>query len=326
MRDSRCNATAADMARALVACDSFAISGHVNPDGDCLGSALALAAALRLLGKQADVLLVEDVPVEPGLRFLPGFDTLVPAERYEGTPDAFVYVDVSVRQRIGVGTAIADAAQHVFAIDHHAADEDVAELNLIDPSAASCTMLVWDVVKELGIKPTPDIALCAYTGLMTDTGRFQYQNTDARAFESAAQMVAAGAQPALAGREFYQNRSLASLLLEQRMLAHMELIGGGDCAFSSISLADFAECEAENSDAEALIDTLRSVRGVRVACLLKEREGFVRGSLRAKDDDTDVAAVARKLGGGGHRAAAGFTLELPFDEAIACVKSQLVGL
>ena len=281
MRDARCNTTARQMAAALAARESFVISGHVNPDGDCLGSALALAGVLRSLGKQVDVLLVEDVPVEPGLRFLPGFESLIPAERYEGKPEAFVYVDVSVRERIGVGAAIADAADVRLAIDHHAGTEDVAEFNYIDPSAAASTILVWEVMRELGVDPTPEIALCAYTGLMTDTGRFQYQNTDVRAFETAAQMVAAGAQPSLAGREFYQNRALPSLLLEQRMISRMEMLLGGECSFSYITLSDFAECGAENSDAEALIDTLRSVRGVRMACILKERDGFVRGSLRA---------------------------------------------
>ena len=323
MNDPRCNASVQDMARALASCSSFVISGHVNPDGDCLGSALALAAALRAMGKEAQVVLVEDAPVEPGLRFLPGFEGIMPAERCTMVPDAFVYVDVSVRERVGVAARIADAAARRFAIDHHRGDEVVAELNLIDPSAASCSMLVWEVAKELGADITPEIALCAYTGLMTDTGRFQYQNTDERAFAAAAQMVAAGANPALAGREFFQNRSLASLRLEQRMVGRMQVLLGGECAFSYITLDDFAECGAENADAESLIDTLRSVRGVRVACLLKEREDLVRGSLRAKDDDTDVAALARKLGGGGHRAAAGFTLKIPFDQAVDTVLDAL---
>ena len=323
MPDPRCNATARQMAEALDACESFVITGHVNPDGDCLGSTLALMHALRARGKQVDVLLVEDTPVEYGLRFLPGFENLVPADRYEGKPEAFVYVDVSVRERIGCGAAIADACAKRFAIDHHANLEQVAELNYLDPDAASCSILVWEVIRELGVPMTPDIALCAYTGLMTDTGRFQYQNTDERAFSAAAEMVAAGAQPSLAGREFYQSRSFASLQLEQRMIAGMKLLHDNTIAFSVVTLDDFAACNAENADAESLIDTLRSVRGVLVACLLKERNGFVRGSLRAKDDDTDVAAIARMLGGGGHKAAAGFTLRMPLAEAIDQVKDKL---
>ncbi|MDO4399561.1 MAG: DHH family phosphoesterase [Coriobacteriia bacterium] len=326
MHDSRTNATAQQMADALSACESFVICGHVNPDGDCLGSALTLMHALRSLGKRADVLLVEDSPLEPGLLFLPGIDEFVPAERYAGNPQAFVYVDVSVRDRIKAAAAIADRATCRFAIDHHAGTDDVAELCLIDPDAASCTMLVWDVVCAMGVEPSREMALCAYTGLMTDTGRFQYQNTDEQAFLHAAEMVAMGADPSLAGREFFQNRSMASLNLEHRMVSRMEILMDGQVAFSYITLADFTECGAENSDAEALIDTLRSVRGVRAACILKERNGFVRGSLRAKDDDTDVAAMARVLGGGGHKAAAGFTLEVSLEEAISQVKDELARL
>lgn len=326
MLDKRTNASISELAKALASCESFAISGHVNPDGDCLGSALALAHALRGLGKSATVLLVEDTPIEPGLAFLPGLDKALPAERYTDSPDAFVYVDVSVSERIGKSAEVLKRAKHVFAIDHHAGTEDVAELIHVDPAAASCTLLVWELVKELGVPITPEIALCAYAGLMTDTGRFQFQNTDARSFRAAAEMVEAGAQPSYAAREFFQNRNLASLKLEQRMVDRIELLHEGMCAFSYLTLGDFAACEAQNSDAEELIDTLRSIRGARVACLLKERDGFVRGSFRAKDDDTDVADLARALGGGGHKAAAGFTLHMSLPDAIEATKAQIARL
>lgn len=323
MPDARTNATPAEMAALLASCDSIAICGHVNPDGDCLGSQLALAAALRDKGKRVDVLLANDAPVEEGLRFLPGFGDLLPASRYEASPEAFVYVDVSVRDRIGDAARVADSAKRRFVIDHHAGTEQIAQWYCIDPSAASCSLLVWEVIAELEVSPTPDMALCAYTGLMTDTGRFQFQNTDARAFQAAAEMVAAGAKPAYAAQEFFQNRSLASLRLEQRMVQRMRFLADGACAFSYITLDDYRECDAVDADAEALIDTLRSLRGIRVACLLKERPDKLRGSLRAKDDETDVAKLAAALGGGGHCAAAGFTLLLPLDESIARVEGLL---
>lgn len=323
MPDARTNTTIEGMAHALRECSSFAITGHVNPDGDCLGSQLALAHALRELGKEATVLLAEDSPVEEGLRFLPGFDGFMPAGKFGGSPEAFVCVDVSVRDRIKESAAVMDRANRVFVIDHHEKPEIEAELLYDDSGAASCSMIVWEVIAAMGVKPTPDIALCAYTGLMTDTGRFQYQNTDPRAFELAAQMVHAGARPALAAREFFQSRSLASMRMEQRMISHMQVLQGGRIAFSMVTLEDFAECDARNADAEMLIDTLRSLGGVHVACLLKEREGFVRGSLRAKDDESDVASIARALGGGGHKAAAGFTLEMPLDQAVERVMAEL---
>ena len=326
MLDPKTNTSLAGLAQAMSGCESFAITGHVNPDGDCLGSQLALALALRQIGKKADVLLAQDAPIEEGLHFLPGFGELIPACRYDGTPDGFICVDVSVPDRIKDSAAVMARARRVFVLDHHEKPQVEAELTYDDPDAASCSMLVWDLVRELGARYTPEIALCAYTGLMTDTGRFQYQNTDMRAFVAAAQMVSAGASPSLASREFFQNRSVASLKMEQQMISRMRIVNGGEAVLSMVTLDDFAECGAVDADAESLIDTLRSVRGVRVACLLKERDGFVRGSLRAKDDGTDVAALARALGGGGHKAAAGFTLHMPLSQAVSAVEEQLAGL
>ena len=119
------------------------------------------------------------------------------------------------------------------------------------------------------------IATCCYTGLMTDTGRFQHGNTDAAAFKGACEMVAAGARPGDIAREFYQNRSLASIELEGRTVGHMSLSGDGEAVLSWLSLADFAECGAVKADAEPMIDLLRSLRGVRVACMLREQDGEV---------------------------------------------------
>lgn len=312
-------------AAALAACESFAITGHINPDGDCLGSQLALGLALRKMGKSVDFLLVEDTPVEYGLRFLPSFDEMIPAADYRETPEAFITVDVSVRGRIGACADVLERVQTTFSLDHHASEETLSQYLYVDPDAASTTMLVWDVITALGVAPTPDIALCAYTGLMTDTGRFQYQNTDENAFAHASQMIAAGADPSRAAREVFQSRSLASLRLEERMLAHMELLHGGRFAFSFITLDDFAACDAVKADAEPLIDTLRAIRGVSVACILKEQPGMVRGSLRAKDA-SDVSAIARTLGGGGHKAAAGFTSKLSLDQTSAAVKDGVATL
>ena len=143
---------------------------------------------------------------------------------------------------------------------------------------------------------------------MTDTGRFQYQNADARAFSLGAEMVSRGAEPAHIGSAFYQNRTLASVKLEAAAISHLRLIAGGSAALSYVSADDMAACGAVKADAEPLVDILRSIAGVRVACMLREQPDGVRGSLRAKDD-TDVSALARRFGGGGHRAAAGFSVK-----------------
>ena len=320
------NTDLASIAAALQEGSHYAICGHVNPDGDCLGSMLALSGALRALGKRVDCLLVEDAPVEEGLHFLPGFETLTPAPNYAGHPDTFITVDVSLASRIGVCADIRSRCARTISIDHHRVPETYSQLNYVDPDAPAACLIVWNLIKLLPVRVTPDIALCAYTGLMTDTGRFQFQNTNAESYLAASEMVAAGVSPDLPAREVFQSRSMASLHLECRLLERMELLFDRRFSFSYLTRDDFREFGASKADAEPLIDTLRSVRGIEVACILKDQpDGAVRGSFRAKTD-ADVSAMARALGGGGHRAAAGFTFDGTLAEAIVAVKRQVGAL
>ncbi len=317
------NTDLASAAEFLKSHDDFVISGHVSPDGDCIGSQLGLAAALRSIGKRAACLLAKDEPVDARLDFLPGFDSLVPAASYSGEARTFVAVDVPTRERIGEAAAsLLDRCDASLTIDHHAADLAMTDLVYVDPDAASVTMLVWELAGLMGAERAGAVATCCYTGLVTDTGRFQYQNTDRDALIAAAEMVGAGADPAAVSRAVFQNRSLPSIRLEGLAIERMAFGADGAYAISWLSLDDFAAANAVKADAEPIIDALRSVAGVRVACMLREQGEAVRGSIRAKDD-TDVAAIARRFGGGGHRAAAGFTLERPLDEARAVVEAAL---
>lgn len=316
------NTTLPEIAEALLKHDQFVICGHVSPDGDCLGSALGLAWALRQCGKQATCVLARDEQPPADLMFLPGAAQLVPACRYEGPCECFVAVDVPTPERLGDGAALQERATFTVTIDHHAVPEAMSELSYTDPDSASTTLMIWELAKYLGAARGKLIATCCYTGLMTDTGRFQNQNADVSAFAAAAEMVAAGASPADIARAFYQNRTLASIELEGIAVAHMALSADGEAVLSWLSLADFEACGAVKADAEQLIDLLRSIKGVRVACLLREQPGEVRGSLRAKDD-TDVAAIAREFGGGGHRAAAGLTIREPLRAAVEAVAARL---
>lgn len=317
------NTDLASVAAFLQSHDDFVICGHVSPDGDCLGSQLGLAAALRSLGKRATCLLAKDEPVDVRLSYLPGIGDMVPAASFAGDAQTFVAVDVPTRDRIGqAAAALLDRCAASVTLDHHAVDSSMTDLVYVDPDAASVTMLVWEVAGLMGADLAGDVATCCYTGLVTDTGRFQYQNTDRAALLAAAGMVGAGADPAAVSRAVFQNRSLPSIRLEGLAIDRMELGADGAFALSWLSLADFAAENAVKADAEPIIDALRSVAGVRIACMLREQDDVVRGSIRAKDA-TDVAAVARRFGGGGHRAAAGFTLECTLDQAREAVRAAL---
>lgn len=313
------NTTLEEIAVQLSQHDNFALCGHVSPDGDCLGSQLALAFALKAMGKQVTCLLAKDEPVDATLKFIPGIDALVPAAKFDGSVETFVALDVPTRERMGQDAArVLDEAAFTVTVDHHAVDSTMTQLVYEDPDSASTSVLVWKLCKLLLEDIPTECAVCAYTGLATDTGNFQYQNADAIAFTAAAEMVRAGADPAQVARNVSQNRSLASLLLDARSLQHMRLFNDGTCVVSWISDADMRETGAEKPDTEPLVNTLRSIRGVQVACMLREQDGHVRGSLRAKGD-ADVAQVARAFGGGGHKAAAGFTMDPPLAQAVETV-------
>ncbi len=310
------NTTLSEIAEEFKKLDNFVLCGHVSPDGDCLGSQLGLALALEAMGKQVTCVLVNPNSIEAGLMYLPGADAMVPAEDFKGPVGAFVACDVPIVSRIGAAAAIQERAQVRFTIDHHAVPENMSEFTYVDSDVPACGMLIWELIKEMGVVPTPQIATCLYAALMTDTGRFQYQNTTPEAFACAAEMVRAGANPAHAAREVYQARSEASLNLERCMLEHMQVDQGGQWALSYVSLSDFAQADAVKFDAEPLIDVLRSLAGIKVACILREQNDCVRGSLRAKDDELDVSKLARHIGGGGHKAAAGFTYAGTLSEAL----------
>ena len=317
------NTTLEQIAACIQEHDRFAVCGHVNPDGDCLGSQLALVAGLRALGKQATALLATPQPIEQKLGFLPGADELVPAADFTDDIDVFIAVDVPNLDRLKDAAAVHDRAQVCITIDHHASDTSMAQLNYVDPDAAAACDLVWELLKILGCIDA-DQALCVLTGIMTDTGRFSFQNTNPACLVHAAETVEMGAEPNLVAREFFQSRSLPSLRLEQVMLERMMFFCEGQFVFSYLKDSDFEELGAIRDDAEVLIDILRGIAGVGVALILKENgEGEIRGSLRAKDD-TDVAQVARFFGGGGHRAAAGLTFHGSLFDACKAVPAKVL--
>lgn len=318
------NTTLEEIAECLLKADSICICGHTSPDGDAIGSGLALRCALVQLEKDPIMLLADDAgTLHKKFAFLPGADRYIPAKSYKGTPDAFVCVDAPNAERIGYAASKVHArAKTTVTIDHHATAKRLSDLSYTDPDAASTTTLIWKLAEHLGVDMTADIATCALAGLMTDTGSFQYQNADPEAFELASEMVRAGASPNAISTNFFQRKSLATIELEALTVKNMHMIAGGRAVLSWVTLEDMGRTGATKADCEMLINVLRSIDGVDVACILKEQEGSVRGSLRAKDD-TDVAAVAEEFGGGGHRAAAGFTMRCSLRDAIETMSARL---
>lgn len=302
-----------------------AVCGHINPDGDCVGSALGLALALRERGIEATPLVAAHA-LPASLDFLPGFELLELASEYRGHADVFIAVDVPSADRLGDGIPLFTAAPKTIVFDHHEGPASFATESYGDPTAAAAALLVWEFAQQLGVEHAPGIATCCYTALVTDTGRFQFQNTDARALRAAAELVEAGANASDICLNLFQRKPLTTLELETLTVQRARFMCGGRAVLSWIDDDDLARLGATREDAEDLIDTIRQLEGVEVAVMLKgQAGGHIRGSLRSKSE-LDVAAVARKMSGGGHKAAAGFSLTGAIEPALDTVGGHLAEL
>lgn len=311
-----------DAIAALIdAAQTIAICAHTSPDGDALGSGLGLREIIeaRWPGKEVTNLLADTAPVPRIYQFLPGADRFVPASQYEGTPDLFVAVDLSSIGRLNEAQVVCERARTVAIMDHHPCEKPFAETYLIRPEAAAVGVIMAEFAQHLGVRITPDMAQDLFCAIMTDTGRFQYQNADGEAFEIASTLVDAGASPSEVSLRVYQSFRLQYLHLESLVTGRIITFDHGRIAYSYATLADLKRTGASLDECDGLIDVVRSVDGSEVALFLKEVDkGVVRGNLRSKGS-TDISKVAALMGGGGHRAAAGFTSKGDVDEVLAQV-------
>src|SRR5437588_3129241 len=290
--------------------DRFLLVTHENPDGDALGSILALKLALDQLGKDTVMYLYGDAPLPVEYSFMPLAELrrLLPDDWRERV---LIAVDCANETRIGPEPEPLEGAPLVLDIDHHHDNTRFGRINLIVPNASSTGEVLRDVFAELGVELTPEIAEPLYIALVTDTGRFQYTNTTPKALRLAAELVEAGADVHAVFQQVYESVEFAKLKLLARALERARVLEGGRIVVSNLRRSDFAEVGAAGSYSEGIIDYLRAVEGAEVAVLIREppadEEPTRRISLRASVDEIDVSAIARLFGGGGHRQAAGFS-------------------
>ncbi len=297
----------------LAGTQRVALTSHVNPDGDSIGSLLGLALSLAAQGKQVWAAIPGKGVLPPQYGFMPGQDMLVPVKEFPQPAPVFVALDCGNIERLDSLKEIALGAERFINIDHHVDNTRFGQLNLVRPNASSTSEIVYGLLKEAGMVVGADAALSFYVGLMTDSGRFQHDNTNPATFQAASELVALGADPHLAAKEVYQSQSIAYMRLVGRTLTKAELVPDLSMVYSYVSQQDLTETGALMEETEDLIDILRIVRGTTIAILMKQLEdGQVRVSLRSADD-VDIAWIARKHGGGGHARAAGFTS--PFDHS-----------
>lgn len=312
-----------EIARVLRSASHVVIGSHVDPDGDAIGSSLGLALALDVLGIPNTVLLASGDACPVTYEFLPGSARML-AEAPLPAEYVFVALDSPDASRLGRATDAAASATALVMIDHHPDAKAAGSLNLLDAVAAATGVLVWRLLEALGVRPDSDMATCLYAALLTDTGRFSYSNTTPDTLRLAAEMVDAGAHPHDIYTKVYETRSAGAQQLVGRTLERVTLANHGRVAYSWIDESDFAITGALPEEAENLIDFVRALGGVDAVALAKVNADTVRCSLRAKTD-IDVGALARAFGGGGHRAAAGFTYAGDLDGLLQVLLPMLPG-
>jgi bifunctional oligoribonuclease and PAP phosphatase NrnA len=296
---------------------SFVLVTHEHPDGDALGSLIGMHGLLKALGKRSEMFISpHDLPLPREYRLLP-LDGLIEQPPADVAQRTVVFLDCGNIDRISAEELRGGA--HLLNIDHHHDNTGFGTINHVDPTASCTAEIVWDLMGWLGVSPSPEVAEALYVGLITDTGRFMYENTTPRAHRMAAAMLEAGVQVSIVYRRLYEDMPTGKLTLLALALAQLQRYDDGELTIASLSAEDFRAAEAEESYSEGIIDQLRALQGTKVAALVRElssgeRKGQHKVSLRATDDDVDVSVIARAQGGGGHRRAAGFTTSLTEEE------------
>lgn len=301
---------------------TFFLSGHEGPDGDTVGCELALGSWLKRQGKR--VTLCNADPVPKTLAFLHGASKIRQARRVKGRFDVAVIFECSGAERMGNLIDFKSQAGTVINIDHHSHHAAYGDLNYIDPTASSNSELLMPLFERAKILPTPEEATALYTGLVTDTGRFQQSNTTARSHHVAALLMECGADAAGVCRALYGTRSWAGLQLLSLGLGRLSLREGGRVCVMALSARDISRLGATSNDTDEFSNWGLMVPGVEVSVLARERPGKkdIKFSLRGRGQ-LDLSAVAVHFGGGGHRNAAGCSLPFPLKDALRQVTDQI---
>jgi len=300
------------VAETLLGRPKVLLLNHVSPDGDCLGSTLALARALRARGGQAVVASNDGVPAM--YRFLPGADQIVSEILPDEPFDAAVFMECSTPDRAGALAARAVGAPLWINIDHHVSNGGYGDLILYDPAAAAVAELVTPIVQALG-PLDPGGATCLLTALLTDTGSFRYASVTPRTLRIAAELVAAGASPADVYTQVYENRPVGALRLLGVALGRLTMSPDGRVAWTAVTQEMLRETGAAMEESEGIVGMLRAIGGVQVALLFKEEPDGIHVSLRGRPG-VRANVIAEAFGGGGHAAAAGFTAAGPLPDVV----------
>jgi len=293
----------------------FMITSHIRPDGDGLGSGLALYWILKSLGKDAEVVLHDRVP--PAYMVLPGSELVTVQDDLTGAYDAAFIIECSDVDRPGLPSL---RNQFVINIDHHSTTEPFGDINWIDSTSAAVGEMIYNLSKALGVEVTKEIAECIYTALLTDTGSFHFSNTTERTLKIASELVRRGVEPARISQALYYSYPYSRIKLLGMVLSGIERDESGRVAWVTMDRDMMSEADASEEDADGIVNHALSVGDVEAVAFFKELSpGIYRVSLRSKGK-TNVARIAETFGGGGHKNAAGCRIQGDFCD----VKRQVI--
>lgn len=301
-------------------CSTIGVTSHFRPDGDAIGSTLALGLALQSMGKKVYMWNEDGVPAR--YAFLEGAGQIQPLP--EEVPDdleMLICVDTGDWKRLG------DVSQRLFAefplivnIDHHGTNTRYGHVHVIEPETAACAFVLFNILHEWGVEFTRPIADALYVGISTDTGSFQYGSTTPAVMHAAGELLAAGVDVADVNRRVYQEVPYTALLMQREVLNNMVVEADGQLAHYSMPGGRKAELGVGLEDTKDLVDVVRVLQGVRAALIFEDLEdGRIRVSLRSKDPAVNVAAIAAQFGGGGHAMASGIRMRGTLEECRARV-------
>lgn len=306
------NSVATQMAEELRKAPKVALFSHVSPDGDCVGSMLGIGLALEALGKEVSMYNLDAIP--RNLSFLPGVDK-IKGELPTPFPRTLLFVDCADLQRVKLSLEDLPPDSVILNLDHHISNQNFGTLNWVDSSASASGELAYALIRQLNVNLTQEIATNLYTAILTDTGSFKYSNTTSKTHRIAGELIDSGINLGGIHHHVFDQAPRVKLELLRRSLNRVQFFADGQLAIMTLGKIDFEESGAEESLSEGLIDHARTVEGVEVAVLLKESNpGIIRVSLRS-NRWFDVNKVADRFGGGGHKRAAGCTIESSLEEA-----------
>lgn len=316
-----------DLKTEIEKAESIIVFSHVNPDGDTLGSNLAISLMIeKYFNKKVDSVYVGTLP--NSYSYLPDFNRFKNVADIERNKkyDLAIAVDVASKDRMVIGTGIFDNAKFNVNIDHHKTNIGYGNLNIVEGDAACVGVILYKIFKEWQLDIPKDVARCIYTSLLTDTGGFKYENTTPETFMLAAELVRLGVSPSYEFRACYETKPQSMVQFQAYVVSNTIFYNEGKIAFSKITRSDMSKFNATDDFTEGIVEVLRTSKNVEISAILKEtKEGYTKVSLRSKT--VDLIPIAIDFGGGGHTFAAGCTIKKPiaiaFDKLLKRVQSEL---